>query len=126
MLLSHPDLAHAGALPYAYAKLGLRCPVFTTTAVARMAQLFVEDALEVLSVSVCLGCCAYSCGVCQCHIKIIIFKLNIMPVRCPDLLQARRGQEDFDLFTKAEIDGLFPHVEMHEMCLPYMYVQTPR
>ena len=31
VLLSHPDLQHLGALPYAFAKLGLDCPVIATT-----------------------------------------------------------------------------------------------
>lgn len=33
VLLSHPDLAHLGAFPYVYGKLGLRCPVYATSAV---------------------------------------------------------------------------------------------
>ncbi|GJP32374.1 hypothetical protein CLOM_g16969 [Closterium sp. NIES-68] len=43
VLLSHPDMAHAGALPYAYAHLGLRAPVFCTVPVARLAQLMLYD-----------------------------------------------------------------------------------
>ncbi|GJP48564.1 hypothetical protein CLOM_g7850 [Closterium sp. NIES-68] len=36
-------MAHAGALPYAYAHLGLRAPVFCTVPVARLAQLMLYD-----------------------------------------------------------------------------------
>ncbi|CAI5484079.1 unnamed protein product [Closterium sp. Yama58-4] len=43
VLLSHPDMAHAGALPYAYAQLGLRAPVYCTVPVARLAQLMLYD-----------------------------------------------------------------------------------
>ncbi|CAI5990821.1 unnamed protein product [Closterium sp. NIES-64] len=43
VLLSHPDMEHAGALPYAYAQLGLRAPVYCTVPVARLAQLMLYD-----------------------------------------------------------------------------------
>jgi len=38
-LLSHPDLAHLGALPYARAQLGLTCPVYATRPVIQMGQV---------------------------------------------------------------------------------------
>ncbi|GJQ11305.1 hypothetical protein GpartN1_g3096.t1 [Galdieria partita] len=44
VLISHPDLYHLGALPYAVAKLGLRAPTYTTLPVWRMGQLFMYDA----------------------------------------------------------------------------------
>lgn len=44
VLISHPDLAHIGALPYAVAKLGLDAPIFSTLPVWRMAQMFMYDA----------------------------------------------------------------------------------
>mmetsp|Transcript_30814 Transcript_30814/g.80643 ORF Transcript_30814/g.80643 Transcript_30814/m.80643 type:complete len:792 (+) Transcript_30814:220-2595(+) len=44
VLLSHPDLAHLGALPYAFAKLGLDCAVYATTPVSLMGQMFLYDA----------------------------------------------------------------------------------
>ncbi|EME29547.1 cleavage and polyadenylation specificity factor subunit 2 [Galdieria sulphuraria] len=44
VLISHPDLFHLGALPYAVAKLGLRAPTYATLPVWRMGQLFMYDA----------------------------------------------------------------------------------
>lgn len=46
VLLSHPDLPHLGALPYAFSKLGLppKTPVFATLPVWRMGQMFLNDA----------------------------------------------------------------------------------
>jgi Cft2 family RNA processing exonuclease len=44
VLLSHPDLSHLGALPYAFAKLGLDCAVYATTPVSLMGQMFLFDA----------------------------------------------------------------------------------
>eukprot|EP00040_Diaphanoeca_grandis_P026591 m.149321 g.149321 ORF g.149321 m.149321 type:complete len:741 (+) comp30650_c0_seq1:204-2426(+) len=46
VLLSHPDLDHLGALPYAYGKLGLNCKVYATTPVNQMGQFFMYDALQ--------------------------------------------------------------------------------
>lgn len=43
VLISHPDIAHLGALPYAVSKLGLRAPVFCTTPVLKMGRLFLQD-----------------------------------------------------------------------------------
>ncbi|KAI9033149.1 beta-lactamase-like protein [Hyaloraphidium curvatum] len=45
VLLSHADLAHLGALPYAAAKLGLDCPVYATVPVHSMGMLAVQDAV---------------------------------------------------------------------------------
>lgn len=45
VLISHPDLAHIGALPYAFSKLGLRAPVLATMPIHRMAQMFFYDTL---------------------------------------------------------------------------------
>lgn len=44
VLLSHADLAHVGALPYARARLGLRAPVYATIPVVKMAQMTLYDA----------------------------------------------------------------------------------
>lgn len=49
VLLSHPDLSHLGALPYALRHLGLDAPVFSTLPVWRMGQMFMYNAY--LSVS---------------------------------------------------------------------------
>eukprot|EP00045_Choanoeca_perplexa_P010094 m.100904 g.100904 ORF g.100904 m.100904 type:complete len:751 (+) comp15146_c0_seq2:104-2356(+) len=43
VLISHPDLLHLGAYPYAFAKLGLKCPVYATIPVENMGQLFMYD-----------------------------------------------------------------------------------
>uniref|UniRef100_A0A7S3EJW3 Cleavage and polyadenylation specificity factor subunit 2 n=1 Tax=Rhodosorus marinus TaxID=101924 RepID=A0A7S3EJW3_9RHOD len=45
VLLSHPDVMHLGALPYAVGKLGLNVPVFATLPVWRMGQMFMYDAV---------------------------------------------------------------------------------
>lgn len=44
VLLSHPDIDHLGALPYAISKLGLNAPIFATLPVWRMGHLFLQDA----------------------------------------------------------------------------------
>lgn len=43
VLLSHPDIAHVGAIPYARAKLGLRCQVYATLPVHKMGLMFLYD-----------------------------------------------------------------------------------
>jgi len=43
VLLSHPDLSHLGALPYAVAKLGLDCPVYGTLPVFNMGQVLAHS-----------------------------------------------------------------------------------
>lgn len=45
VLLSHADLDHVGALPFAYAKLGLACPTYATVPVHSMGMLACQDAL---------------------------------------------------------------------------------
>ncbi len=45
VLLSHPKLAHVGALPYAMAHLGLTCPVYATLPVSAMGKMCMLDAL---------------------------------------------------------------------------------
>ena len=43
MLLSHSDIAHLGALPYAKGKLGLDAAVYGTSPVHKMGQMFLFD-----------------------------------------------------------------------------------
>lgn len=43
VLLSHADVPHLGALPYASSKLGLKAPIFATLPVWRMGQMFMYD-----------------------------------------------------------------------------------
>ncbi|KAK0072839.1 hypothetical protein PV325_010702, partial [Microctonus aethiopoides] len=43
VLLSHPDTLHLGALPYLVGKCGLRCPIYATTPVYNMGQMFMYD-----------------------------------------------------------------------------------
>lgn len=43
MLLSYPDCAHLGALPYLVGKLGLNCPIYSTIPVYKMGQMFMYD-----------------------------------------------------------------------------------
>ena len=44
VLLSHGDMAHLGALPYARANLGLTAPIYATLPVRRMGQMCMYDA----------------------------------------------------------------------------------
>lgn len=46
VLLSHPDLPHLGALPYAVRRLGLDCPVISTRPVWQMGHLFMFDVYQ--------------------------------------------------------------------------------
>ncbi|OQR96138.1 cleavage and polyadenylation specificity factor subunit [Achlya hypogyna] len=46
VLISHPDLAHMGALPYAVGKLGLRAPVYATLPVYRMGEIVLYEAFQ--------------------------------------------------------------------------------
>ena len=43
VLLSHPDTAHLGALPYAIGHLGLKVPIYATQPTCRMGQMFMYD-----------------------------------------------------------------------------------
>ena len=43
MLLSHPDLAHLGALPFLVGRLGLAAPIYGTGPVHKMGQMFMYD-----------------------------------------------------------------------------------
>ena len=43
VLVSHPDTAHLGALPYAFGKLGMRCKVYATLPVHKMGMMFMYD-----------------------------------------------------------------------------------
>ncbi|EGF79032.1 hypothetical protein BATDEDRAFT_12823 [Batrachochytrium dendrobatidis JAM81] len=46
LLLSHADLDHLGAFPYAAKHLGLTCPVFATTPVHDMGQACMHDLIQ--------------------------------------------------------------------------------
>ena len=46
VLLSHPDLPHLGALPYAVRRLGLDCPIISTRPVWQMGHLFMFDVFQ--------------------------------------------------------------------------------
>ena len=43
MLLSHPDLPHLGAYPYAFGYFGLHCPVYATVPVVHMGKMCMYD-----------------------------------------------------------------------------------
>lgn len=43
VLLSYPDVAHLGALPYLVGKLGLNCPIYATIPIYKMGQMFMYD-----------------------------------------------------------------------------------
>lgn len=44
VLISHPDPAHLGALPYLVGKIGLSVPIYATGAVHKMGQMFMYNA----------------------------------------------------------------------------------
>ncbi|CAG8545924.1 6099_t:CDS:10, partial [Ambispora leptoticha] len=46
LLLSHPDLAHLGAFPYAYGNFGLTCPVYATVPVVHMGRMCMYDCYQ--------------------------------------------------------------------------------
>uniref|UniRef100_A0A6B2L931 Cleavage and polyadenylation specificity factor subunit 2 n=1 Tax=Arcella intermedia TaxID=1963864 RepID=A0A6B2L931_9EUKA len=46
VLISHPDLHHLGALPYAVGKLGLKAKIIGTIPVYKMGQMFMYDAYQ--------------------------------------------------------------------------------
>jgi cleavage and polyadenylation specificity factor subunit 2 len=46
VLISHPDLAHLGALPYAIGRLGLKAPIYGTLPVHKMGQISLYDAYQ--------------------------------------------------------------------------------
>eukprot|EP00026_Physarum_polycephalum_P004310 Phypoly_transcript_04328.p1 GENE.Phypoly_transcript_04328~~Phypoly_transcript_04328.p1 ORF type:complete len:736 (+),score=97.57 Phypoly_transcript_04328:38-2209(+) len=46
VLLSHPDIGHLGALPYAMSKLGMNADVFGTIPLYKMGQMFMYDAYQ--------------------------------------------------------------------------------
>jgi len=43
VLITHPDIEHLGALPYAVGKLGLKAPIYTTFPVFKMGQMNLYD-----------------------------------------------------------------------------------
>jgi hypothetical protein len=43
VLISHPDSAHLGALPYLVGRHGLRAPIYATSALQKMGQMFLYD-----------------------------------------------------------------------------------
>lgn len=45
-MLSHPDLPHLGAFPYAYSHFGLTCPVFATVPVVNMGRMCMSDCYQ--------------------------------------------------------------------------------
>ncbi|CAG8594526.1 4063_t:CDS:2, partial [Diversispora eburnea] len=46
LLLSHPDLSHLGAYPYAYGHFGLSCPVYATLPVVNMGRMCMYDVFQ--------------------------------------------------------------------------------
>jgi len=46
LLLSHPDLQHLGAYPYAYGCFGLSCPVYATLPVLNMGKMCLYDVFQ--------------------------------------------------------------------------------
>eukprot|EP00906_Rhabdomonas_costata_P025063 RCo035915 len=43
VVISHPDLLHLGALPYAVSRLGLKAPIYATLPVQKMGEMFLYD-----------------------------------------------------------------------------------
>ena len=48
ILISYPDIAHLGALPYLVSKLNLNCEIYSTVPVFKMGQMFLYDLYLVL------------------------------------------------------------------------------
>lgn len=48
VLISHPDMAHIGALPYAIGKLNLRAPIYGTLPVHRLGQITLYEAHQAI------------------------------------------------------------------------------
>ncbi|XP_070579049.1 cleavage and polyadenylation specificity factor subunit 2-like [Ptychodera flava] len=46
VLLSYPDGLHLGALPYIVGKCGLNCPIYATSPVYKMGQMFMYDLFQ--------------------------------------------------------------------------------
>lgn len=46
VLISYPDVAHLGALPYLVGKLGLNCPIYATIPIYKMGQMFMYDLFQ--------------------------------------------------------------------------------
>eukprot|EP00028_Trichosphaerium_sp_Am-I-7-wt_P006019 CAMPEP_0168537780 /NCGR_PEP_ID=MMETSP0405-20121227/20612_1 /TAXON_ID=498012 /ORGANISM="Trichosphaerium sp, Strain Am-I-7 wt" /LENGTH=163 /DNA_ID=CAMNT_0008566569 /DNA_START=33 /DNA_END=521 /DNA_ORIENTATION=+ len=44
VLISHPDLAHLGALPALYGRKGITAPIYGTIPIFKMGQMFLYDA----------------------------------------------------------------------------------
>lgn len=46
VLISHPSMRHLGLLPHLFGKHGLKCPIYSTTPVYKLGQLFCYDAYQ--------------------------------------------------------------------------------
>ena len=73
VLLSYPDHAHLGALPYLVGKAGLSCPIYATIPVYKMGQMFMYDLYQVSSCSLhvyttILTMFMYDLQACEVHI----------------------------------------------------------
>jgi Cft2 family RNA processing exonuclease len=49
VLISHPDISHLGALPYAFAKGGMKAKVYATLPVMKLGQLALYDMVQARS-----------------------------------------------------------------------------
>lgn len=49
VLISHADVLHVGALPYAVGKLGLNCPIYCTLPIYKMGQMFMYESYQTIS-----------------------------------------------------------------------------
>jgi hypothetical protein len=104
VLLSHPDLAHVGALPYATATLGLVCPVYATLPVHQMGQVhYTQTQARAQSIAltgcgplyVCVFVCLYVCV----HAAV--------QLAVTDALLSRTQRQDFGLFNLSDVAAAF-------------------
>ena len=93
VLLSFPDVAHLGLLPYLMGPLELKCPVYATVPVYKMGQMFMYD--------------LYQVGILVLHVDRERQR-GRFHVWLP--LQSRKNSEDFDLFTLDDVDKAFDNI----------------
>ena len=90
ILISHPDINHVGALPYAYKKFKLKAPCYVTAPVLRFAHLAMYDA--VLS-----GSALYSLD----DVDSAVSKMNELKFQQPLELKLGEDKENIRIFPYA-------------------------
>ena len=127
VLLSHPDMMHLGALPYAMKHLGLSAPVYATEPVFRLGLLtmydhFLSRWVSFMVLNIFLGRTLFNHTHFQYHIVSLppsqyakenwtpfcsLYLFTVDPYHLIFLLQQ---VSDFDLFTLDDVDAAFQNV----------------